>query len=167
MTPSIHQRFGLWTVVAHADPSTDRSVRVLCRCHCGTERVVRVRSLHRGISQSCGCRIREINRRRSGPTSAGWKGGRCKTSSGYILIHTPEHPAAQAAGYVPEHRLVIEKRLGRYLTPEETVHHVNGVRTDNRPENLELWSSRQPKGQRVSDLLSWANEILALYGGTK
>jgi hypothetical protein len=75
----------------------------------------------------------------------------------------PSHPEAQADGYVPEHRIIMERKLGRYLLQDETVHHINGVRHDNRPENLELWASRQPKGQRVADLVAWAEEILVLY----
>lgn len=63
-----------------------------------------------------------------------------------------------------QHRTVMEGILGRPLLPTESVHHKNGVRTDNRPENLELWSVSQPAGQRVTDKVKWAREILALYG---
>lgn len=161
------ETFGRWTVIARLENGADRRARWLCRCQCGTERVVAIRIMRRGISQSCGCLNREINRKRKGPTAGGWKGGRIQTSSRYIVVQVPNHPGAQKNGYVPEHRLVMEKMLGRYLTAEETVHHINGVRNDNRPENLELWSYRQPKGQRVSDLLTWAKEILTMYGGAK
>jgi hypothetical protein len=64
---------------------------------------------------------------------------------------------------VLEHRHVMEQVLGRPLLPNETPHHKNGQRADNRPENLELWVSHQPKGQRAVDLLAWAEEIVARY----
>lgn len=66
--------------------------------------------------------------------------------------------------YLFEHRVVMEQMIGRPLLPQETVHHKNGKRDDNRPENLELWSSRNPKGQRIIDKLTWAREMFALYG---
>lgn len=65
---------------------------------------------------------------------------------------------------VLQHRHVMEVVLGRPLLRCENVHHINGARLDNRPENLELWSSSQPSGQRVADKVAWAREILDLYG---
>lgn len=67
--------------------------------------------------------------------------------------------------YIFQHIVIMEEYLGRKLLPHENVHHLNGVRDDNRIDNLELWSTHQPSGQRVVDKIRWAKEILALYEG--
>lgn len=83
--------------------------------------------------------------------------------NGYVYWSDPEHPQARGPGRVLEHRAVMAEIIGRDLLPGENVHHINGDRSDNRPENLELWVSYQPSGQRISDLVKWAKEILARY----
>lgn len=85
--------------------------------------------------------------------------------SGYAWVYVPGDPHARRGGRALEHRLVMADKIGRPLRDEESVHHINGVKSDNRPENLELWVSSQPSGQRPRDLVDWANEILERYGG--
>lgn len=84
---------------------------------------------------------------------------------GYVLLYVPDHPNARPRGYVSEHLVVMSTYLGRRIETEngEEIHHKNGVRSDNRLENLELWVSAQPSGQRPSDLIEWCQEILERY----
>lgn len=70
-----------------------------------------------------------------------WQGGRCRDADGYILLKRPAHPYANNNGYVREHRLVMEHKLGRYLLPTETVHHKDEDHANNAIENLELYAT--------------------------
>jgi hypothetical protein len=101
----------------------------------------------------------------AGSSNGRWRGGRTRHKAGYLMLWTPGHPRSGKGQYVFEHLLVMERILGRYLLPTESVHHRNGVRDDNRPENLELWTRPRPTGIRVSDAIAWAQEILARYAG--
>ena len=103
-----------------------------------------------------------------GEKSWNWKGGTHKTSQGYIRRRLiPDDPFIDMAtgphNLVFEHRYVMARHLGRCLLPEEDVHHKNGLRDDNRLENLELWCTSHQRGQRVEDLVEWAQAILDRY----
>lgn len=79
-------------------------------------------------------------------------------SLGYIRIKT-----GSGCRFELEHRMIMAQIIGRPLERHENVHHKNGNRADNRPSNLELWSKKQPAGQRIEDKLKWAYEIIEMY----
>jgi len=82
-----------------------------------------------------------------------------KASSGSGHLTLAGYRMVRAGGRnMFEHRVVMEQALGRALEPFENIHHKNGVRHDNRPENLELWTQPQPQGQRPEDLVAWVIE---------
>jgi len=84
------------------------------------------------------------------------------TPKNYILKYVTDHPYLKDGNQF-EHRVVMSEALGRPLLPLENVHHKNGDRHDNRIENLEIWSTAQPSGQRIEDKIDYALEILAQY----
>lgn len=77
-----------------------------------------------------------------GSANSNWKGGWYIDTEGYKHIWKPDHPYATKHGYVLEHRLIVEVREGRYLRPNEEVHHINGIKNDNRSENLMLFENK-------------------------
>lgn len=86
---------------------------------------------------------------------------------GYKIIcgdHLKGHPCADKYGRILEHRLIMSEHIGRPLHKHETVHHKNGIRTDNRIENLELFTKRHCPGRRVEDQIAWAIGFLEEYG---
>ena len=83
-----------------------------------------------------------------------WRGGRRKHPSGYF-IYCPDHPFANKENAIAEHRLVMEKKLGRYLEKKEIVHHINGDCYDNRPENLVLVNRSQHVTEHFAGLKKW------------
>ena len=143
-------RFGHLTVL-HQVKDGKANTRWECRCDCGGHTVAISGNLKKGRHKSCGCKKYKAVAERT-------------YMNGYAFVAAPAHPRANPnTGRVREHILVMEKTLGRPLRQGEEVHHKNGVRADNRPENLELWLRSQPAGSRVEDLVAWAEQILALY----
>lgn len=142
--------------------------RVPVQCKCGQHQSVDLADLIRGKTKSCrkcsskiSCRP-PINHLR-GKENPNWKTGRTY-SHGYVLLSNfYDHPNANTRGRLREHIYVMSEHLGRPLLPHENVHHKNGIRDDNRLENLELWSTSQPKGQRIEDKTDWAIEWLRIY----
>ncbi len=167
-TVPIGKRFFRWTIVARL-PNRERPQNkhnypmCLCRCDCGTERAVLLQSLNHSGSKSCGCLNREKLSGRRADLHPMWKGGRNVHPAGYIMLHRPIYPGSNEISKQFEHIVVMARHIGRALLPKETVHHKNGIRHDNRIENLELWTSSHPPGQRVQDLVAWAEDILKTY----
>lgn len=152
-------RYGKLFVVSRSEESKRGVAMWLCRCDCGKENAIRSQDLRNGKTTSCGCNfLHHAKSQPKGEFSKSWKGG-YTTPQGYVVIGKGKNRLA--------HRQVMAALLGRELKEYETVHHKNGIRNDNRPENLELWSSRHCKGQRVADHIEFAVALLKEYAPDK
>lgn len=140
-------RFGRWTALS-IDSVKPR--RWLCRCDCGTVRIVSAHTLKNGRSKSCGCMLRDQKRKAAadgvlkGRNCWNWKGGSSNQAGYRLLTLDPRDLDAISSAMVNnrnqvlEHRLVMAREMGRPISRKETVHHINGDRADNRIENLQL-----------------------------
>jgi hypothetical protein len=151
----IGQRFGKLVVVGQ-EGMKGPHITWNCLCDCGLHRIVTTGNLNAGQVKSCGC-----NKRRKGRDNPNWKGGKVTNPDGYVYVTV--YPNDGTRKRVPEPVLMMEQHLGRKLYPDETVHHKNGIRNDNRLENFELKASSHGRGQSIPDLVAWAKEILRRY----
>ena len=156
----VGKRFGSWVVESFAEVKARNGSKKTywnCICDCGTKKIVLGISLTSCNSKSCGCS------RGKGETSHAWRGGICYDADGYIHCYASTHPCSDVRGYVLQHRLIMEDVIGRRLLSNEHVHHKNGIRSDNRVENLELWAVPHPYGQKIEDLVNYSINLLRLY----
>lgn len=151
---------GQWWYTPSGPKKHSRTRAYIKDCaQCGGRFLVSI--FHRKTTDCCSqsCRQRKWTREHpehyKGPKSSNWKGGRRTLPNGYIEVWNPKAAERARPGtkkpYILEHRLVMEQVLGRPLAVGENVHHKNGIRDDNRPENLELWKKQQPPGQRATE----------------
>ena len=139
-----------------------------CECGCGKRTAIATstdarRDQYAGHPKRClpGHHANDIK----GSSSGRWNGGRRINGCGYVVVFDPQHEMSNPQGYVLEHRKIVSDLIGRPLQRNEHVHHKNGDREDNSPENLELMLiGSHPTGQRIEDIVAWAREIIRRYG---
>jgi len=130
-----------------------------CVCDCGGIRYHLTYDLTSGKVMSCGCYNKELVRERmSGKNNRLWKGGvGVKNGNGYLEI---KHGVNRGK---LEHRIIYEQYYNIKLKPHQNIHHINGIKTDNRIENLELWDTSQPSGQRIEDKIIFYKKLYEQY----
>jgi len=114
--------------------------------------------LNTGKTKSCGCLSIESLRKRTREKNSSWKGGKGSINGGgYVEIRHGVNRGKLL------HRVLFEEHYGVKLKPYQSLHHINGIKTDNRIENLELWDKSQPYGQRVEDKLKYYFQLVETY----
>jgi hypothetical protein len=150
---------GKLTVICYAGKEGKHNLWEV-KCECGNNKIIKRRDLTKSNSvKSCGCLRNELlSKRMSGESHYSWKGGKpTMNGKGYL-----EYKYGELRG-VREHRYIYEQHYGIKLLTHQNVHHINGDRTDNRIENLELWDTSQPSGQRVEDKIEYYFNLVKEY----
>ena len=150
----VGDRYG--TLIALKELPKDRwgKRRWQFKCNCGNEIKRTLNDVRRGRLKTCG---------KKHPKPCGESHRNKRMVHGYVLIYKPKHSNADSEGWVREQRLIMSKSLHRHLKPNEIVHHKNGIKADNRIENLELWADFHPKGQRIEDMVDFCITLLKEY----
>ena len=102
----------------------------------------------------------KLNEDYSGSRNSHWSGGRIVDKDGYVLLHMPTHPNCNIHGQIREHRVVMEKKIGRYLTAQEVVHHKDKNKQNNSPDNLELYdkNSNHLRDELTGHVPKWTED---------
>ncbi len=151
-------KFGRLTAIKQVGKSGSHNVW-LFKCECGNEiNLKRVQVTKNNPTKSCGCLRKETtSKRMSGENHYNYKGKGSVDGGGYLTFRHGELRGVKI------HRYVYEQHYGITLTPNQNIHHINGDRLDNRIENLELWDTTQPSGQRVEDKIKFYFELVENY----
>ncbi len=138
-----------------------RKVTRIGNCTNGCEKPIHAN----GVCRACYSKVRyeESEREKRGAVKHDLQpiGTIASAEGGYLRIKIDTGHGAR--DWIKHHKYVMEQKLGRKLESFENVHHKNGVKSDNAPDNLELWITKQPKGQRPEDLIEYAKWILKTY----
>ena len=136
---------------------------IYCECGCGEQiEPVNKWGYYRAFKHGHNNRLREYKK---GVDHHCWKGGRSLSSSGYIMVYAPTHPKRDPNNRIREHRLVWEQEHKACLLPWGDVHHINGVKHDNRPENLQAMTHSEHR--RLERLIDMSDRFCLTCGGSE
>ncbi len=165
----VGKKFGKLKVLKRMQNGKKNTVRYLCECDCGNEKIIAYGSLTRKdkfSTKSCGCLIKKNKFYK--PYIPVPKNNSRKDSYGYVRLYKPNHnylnyESKSQSRWIGEHISAMSEYLQRPIQKGEQIHHKNGIRNDNRIENLELWSKSHPSGQRVKDVIDFCRWYLEKY----